>query len=176
MLILVLRVFNCCCLLKYECLGCRFFFSISRKNCKIIFHWFHFSRITFFFRKKKNKLHLHKQLSCKQIFGRSTKNQSLRLVTYKVLQFARRLHTLSHTEQHFHSKNQKGGVASNLLRGAGVKKKTLTRSYKKAKMGNHHIENQNELPIVFEKCQQSHNRDLIKRGRSGTGVGGSKIP
>ena len=97
------------------------FFLISRKNCKIIFHWFHFSRITFFL--EKNKLHLHKQLSCKQIFGRSTKNQSLRLVTYKVLQFARRLHTLSHTEQHFHSKNQEGGVASNLLMGAGGSKR-----------------------------------------------------
>ena len=120
MLILVLRVFNCCCLLKYECLGVDFFL-ISRKNCKIIFHWFHFSRITFFL--EKNKLHLHKQLSCKQIFGRSTKNQSLRLVTYKVLQFARRLHTLSHTEQHFHSKNQEGGVASNLLMGAGGSKR-----------------------------------------------------
>ena len=29
------------------------FFLISRKNCKIIFHWFHFSRITFFLEKRK---------------------------------------------------------------------------------------------------------------------------
>jgi len=102
--------------------GVDFFFQFHERTVRLfsIFHWFHFSRI-FFFRKKK--LHLHKQLSCKQIFGLSTKNQSLRLVNYKVLQFARRLHTLSHTEQHFHSKNQEGGVASNLLMGAGGSKR-----------------------------------------------------
>ena len=131
--------------------GVDFFFQFHERTVRLFSIGSIFHELLFFFRKKKNKLHLHKQLSCKQIFGRSTKNQSLRLVTYKVLQFARRLHTLSHTEQHFHSKNQEGGVASNLLMGAGVKKKTLTRSYKKAKMGNHRIENQNELPIVFEK-------------------------
>lgn len=48
MLILVLRVFNCCCLLKYECLGCRFFFQFHERTVRLFSIGSIFHELSFF--------------------------------------------------------------------------------------------------------------------------------
>ena len=135
MLILVLRVFNCCCLLKYECLGCRFFFSISRKNCKIIFHWFHFSRIIFFLEKRKTNYTYISSYHASKFLGIAPKINlwDWLLIKYFNLQDAYTLSVILNNI--FTQKIRKGAWHQTSLGGGGSKRKHSHVRIKRQKWG-----------------------------------------
>ena len=137
---------------EFACLGC-VFFAISRKNCKIIFHWFYFSRILrkeIHFWNKKIDTYIS-SFHASKFLGLAPKINlwDWFLIKYFNLQDTNTLSVILNNI--FTQKIRKGAWHQTSFWGRGVKMKTLTRSYKKAKLGNYRIENQNELPIVFEK-------------------------